>query len=56
MQKSLIERCLDVGQTWIFFLEGQRLRGDLKEVDKIMRGMDRVDRHYFFPQSGNVKD
>ena len=32
----------------LFSLERQRLRGDLIEVDKIMRGMDRVGK--LFPR------
>ena len=34
----------------LFSLERQRLRGDLIEVDKIMRGMDRVDSQKLFPR------
>ena len=33
----------------LFLLEQRRLRGDLIEVFKIMRGMDRVDREQLFP-------
>ena len=34
----------------LFSLERWRLRGDLKEVSKIMRGMDRVDNQKLFPR------
>ena len=33
----------------LFSLEQRRLRGDLIEVFKIMRGMDKVDREQLFP-------
>ena len=38
----------------LFSLERRRLRGDLIEVYKIMRGMDRVDRQRLFSQGGSV--
>ena len=34
----------------LFSLERQRLRRDLIEVDKIMRGIDRVDSQRLFPR------
>lgn len=37
-------------------LERQKLRGQLIEVSKIMRGKDMVDSLNPFPQMGNVKD
>ena len=34
----------------LFSLERRSLRGDLKEVYKIMRGVDRMDSQKFFPR------
>ena len=39
----------------LFSREHRRLRGDLLEVYKIMRGLDQLDRQYFFPKVGECK-
>jgi len=38
-----------------FALERWRLRGDLIEVCKIMRGIDKVDSQHLFPKIGESK-
>ena len=39
----------------LFSLERGRLRNDLIEVYKIMRGIDEVDSQYLFPKIGSLK-
>eukprot|EP00061_Rhincodon_typus_P012141 g37691.t1 len=39
----------------LFSLAHQRLKGDLIEVSKIMRGIDRVNSHGLFPRVGESK-
>ena len=39
----------------LFSLERRRLRGDLIEVYKIMRGTDQLERQYLFPKVGESK-
>lgn len=41
---------------WGFFSqECRRLRGELIEVDKIMKGIDMVNIWFLFPDKGNLK-
>ena len=39
----------------LFPLERRRLRGDLTEVNKIMRDIDKVDSQHLFPKVGESK-
>ena len=39
----------------LFCLGRRRLRGDLTEVYKIMRGIDQLDSQHLFPRSGSLK-